>query len=479
MEKGFIKEDFLPKQERKTILFIADDIRFPSGVANQARKIVENTIHRYNYILVGSGVNHPEAGKIVDLSKHYSEITGVEDASVVLFPYNGYGDLQLYRNIIRYNKVDALLHFTDPRFYQWLYNAEIEIRKDMPVLYYALWDCPPAPLYNKNYYASCDTIISISKQSHSLHKEVLDAYKAEKKIKFKYPKLYYTPHAIDHQVYKPLPDKDIKKLRQELAAKLNMSSLEFTVLWNNRNANRKQPGDAILAFKMFYNQIVAKRPDLRGNILFYMKTEDSSNHGTDLRAILKDLAPECNVMIDSNKYEDESDINKIYNIADVTMNLASNEGFGLSGAESIMAGTPIINNVTGGLQDHCGFKNEDGKYLSHEDYVILQTNSKGVFKKHGEWAYPVYPRGVNLIGSPLTPYIFEEKPDIEGFASALVQAFKDKNMLKINGKKGREFALNDAKFNVDNLSKCFIQYIDEAIEDFKNNKTSTYQTIKL
>ena len=43
------------------------------------------------------------------------------------------------------------------------------------------------------------------------------------------------------------------------------------------------------------------------------------------------------------------DMNLMYNMADVTVGISSNEGFGLSTAESLMAGTPIIVNVTGGL----------------------------------------------------------------------------------------------------------------------------------
>ena len=41
-------------------------------------------------------------------------------------------------------------------------------------------------------------------------------------------------------------------------------------------------------------------------------------------------------------------MNFLYNIADVTINIASNEGFGLATCESLMSGTPIIVNVTGG-----------------------------------------------------------------------------------------------------------------------------------
>ena len=59
----------------------------------------------------------------------------------------------------------------------------------------------------------------------------------------------------------------------------------------------------------------------------------------------------------------------LYNMADVTINIASNEGFGLGTAESLMAGVPIIVNVTGGLQDQCGFKNKDGSILSENDFT--------------------------------------------------------------------------------------------------------------
>ena len=50
-----------------------------------------------------------------------------------------------------------------------------------------------------------------------------------------------------------------------------------------------------------------------------------------------------------------------------------------------MSGTPIIVNVTGGLQDQCGFKNDKGEYLTAEDYVELKSNHRGKYKTHGEW----------------------------------------------------------------------------------------------
>ena len=47
----------------------------------------------------------------------------------------------------------------------------------------------------------------------------------------------------------------------------------------------------------------------------------------------------------------DEQLNWLYNIADVQMLLTSNEGWGLTLTEAILSGTPIIANVTGGMQD--------------------------------------------------------------------------------------------------------------------------------
>ena len=58
--------------------------------------------------------------------------------------------LTVLRDVIRMEKPDAILHFTDPRFWIWLYNMEHEIRQDIPIMYYNIWDDIPDPLYNTN-----------------------------------------------------------------------------------------------------------------------------------------------------------------------------------------------------------------------------------------------------------------------------------------------------------------------------------------
>ena len=64
-----MREGYIPKDQRKKILFLCDDIRMHSGVATMAREIVIGTCHRYNWVNVGAAINHPEVGKKLDLSQ--------------------------------------------------------------------------------------------------------------------------------------------------------------------------------------------------------------------------------------------------------------------------------------------------------------------------------------------------------------------------------------------------------------------------
>ena len=60
------------------------------------------------------------------------------------------------------------------------------------------------------------------------------------------------------------------------------------------------------------------------------------------------------------------ELNLYYNSGDLIVNLTSNEGFGLATCEGMRAGLPIVVNVTGGLQDQCGFE-LDGKILDENE----------------------------------------------------------------------------------------------------------------
>ena len=164
---------YLPKDKRKTILLLSDDCRLPSGIGTQSKEIIMNTCHRYNWLQVGAAIKHPENGKLLDVSADIANITGVPDPSVRVIPFEGYGNPQLIRHITSMEKTDAIMIFTDPRFFTWLFDMEDEIRSKIPILYWNIWDDLPYPMWNRSYYASCDLLMGISKQTNNINKQVL------------------------------------------------------------------------------------------------------------------------------------------------------------------------------------------------------------------------------------------------------------------------------------------------------------------
>lgn len=168
-----MKEGYIPKDQRKKMLLLSDDLRMQSGVGVMSRAIVLGTAHKYNWIQVGAAVSHPEAGRVVDVSQSVSDEIGIPDAFVRIYPANGYGDQNMIRHLINVEHPSALMIFTDPRFFVWLFQQEGEIRRHMPIIYYTIWDDTPFPRYNRDYYRSCDALFAISMQSYNVVKQVL------------------------------------------------------------------------------------------------------------------------------------------------------------------------------------------------------------------------------------------------------------------------------------------------------------------
>jgi len=156
-----MKEGYLPKDQRKKILLLSDDMRLHSGIATMSRELVIQTAHHFNWVNLGGAMNHPDEKKAFDLSADVNNQIGIEDAYVRLYATSGYGTADIVRELIRTEKPDAILHFTDPRYWTWLYDIEREIRQQMPLMYLNIWDDYPAPLYNKAYYECCDLLMGI------------------------------------------------------------------------------------------------------------------------------------------------------------------------------------------------------------------------------------------------------------------------------------------------------------------------------
>lgn len=165
-----------PRKKRK-ILLLSDDARQFSGIATVSRELILGTVEHFDWFQVGAAMKHPEHGKTFDLSSAVREETGVYDASVKVLAYSGYGDQNLIRTLMMLEKPDAIMHFTDPRQWGWLYEMEHEIRKQVPLIYLNIWDNGPDCRWNAEAYASCDLLMAISKQTYGINVRILsDTY---------------------------------------------------------------------------------------------------------------------------------------------------------------------------------------------------------------------------------------------------------------------------------------------------------------
>ena len=173
--------------KKKKILLLSDDLRMHSGIATMSREIVTGTCHKYDWVQLGAAIKHPEQGKVMDVSDHVQKETGVKDASVKIYANSGYGNEDLLRQLIQIEKPDAILHYTDPRFWGWLYNMEHELRQHLPIFYYTIWDDMPFPKWNKPFYNSCDLLMAISKQSYSIVRNVCENTREKHEVT-------YVPH---------------------------------------------------------------------------------------------------------------------------------------------------------------------------------------------------------------------------------------------------------------------------------------------
>jgi|TARA_R110000765_G_scaffold159606_2_gene263446 glycosyltransferase involved in cell wall biosynthesis len=452
-----MKEGYIKKEDRKNILLLTDDIRVHSGVAQIGREMIINTSHRYNWVQLAGSVKHPDKGKRLDISEDTNSKAGITDSSVILFPTDGYGNPDLLRGVIESENIDAIFLITDPRYFQWIFSMENQIRKEIPIAYLNIWDSLPAPMYNKEFYESCDALFGISKQTKNINEIVLGEKGKNKVIK-------YIPHGLNNEIFRPIDqnDKELKELKKYLS---KGKDYNFTLLFNSRNIRRKSIADSILAWKLFLDELPEEK---REKCNFILHTEPVSEHGTDLGAVVEFLFPEDdhNIVISNDKFTTEQ-MNLLYNSVDGVILISSAEGWGLALTESLLTATPFIANVTGGMQDQMRFENDKGEWI---DFTPdFPSNHKGTYTKHGEWVLPVYPTNLSIVGSPQTPYIYDDRCSAEDAAKQILNLYNmGDEARKDIGKKGLEWALSDeAGLTAKKMSNRIIEGMDELFDTWE------------
>lgn len=365
--------------KKKKILVLSDHPLSPSGVGTQTKYMIEALLKtgRYQFICLGGAMKH------ADYSPQSVDPYGTD---WVIYPVDGYGTHEIIRSMLQKERPDVLWFMTDPRFYGWLWEIENEVRANVPMVYYHVWDNFPAPAYNDVFYRSTDEVICISKVTHEIVKDVAPDVSSK-----------YLPHAVDSQIFKKFTSPEDKERANQIRRNILRSTDESAntkkkiFFWNNRNARRKQSGTLVWWFKEFLDEVGSDKACL------LMHTDPRDSHGQDLPHIIGHLgADQGQILLSANKVSPE-ELATMYNAVDYTINISDAEGFGLATLESLSCGTPIIVNMTGGLQEQV-------------------TNGKDWF------GWGIHPASKAVIGSLQVPYIYEDRLSKEDFIKTLKKA---------------------------------------------------------
>tara|TARA_R100001198_G_C5233989_1_gene212449 strand:+ start:1095 stop:2363 length:1269 start_codon:yes stop_codon:yes gene_type:complete len=398
--------------EKKKILVISDHPLAPSGVGSQTKYVIETLLKtgRYKFVCLGGAVKHQD---------YKPQTVQPWEQDWVIYPVDGYGTPEMIRSALFNEKPDILWFMTDPRFYEWLWAMENEIRPHIPMVYYHVWDNYPPPLYNTKYYESNDVIASISKVTHDIVNIVAPSVEN-----------HYIPHAVDSDIFIPLDDADVRELKRQ---QFGDNDDRITFFWNNRNARRKMSGSLVYWFNEFAEQVGPEK------VRLLMHTDPKDPNGQDLNEIIASLnADDGRILISKEKVTPQV-LASMYNMADCTINISDAEGFGLATLESLSCQTPIIVNMTGGLQEQV----TDGK----------------------DWfGIGIKPASKAIIGSQTVPYIYEDRISREDFLAALHKIFNmSKGERKLLGMKGRNHVIRNYNFN--KFQNQWVNLIDSIIEN--------------
>ncbi len=397
--------------QKETIIVLSDHPLSPSGVGTQTKYYIEALLKtgRYKFVCLGGAIKH------MDYNPIKTEEWGDD---WVIYPVDGYGNADTIRSLMRTEKPCMLWFMTDPRFWGWLWEIEDEIRSQIPLVYYHVWDNYPYPDFNRPFYMSNDHVACISKLTYDIVQNVAPEVDSS-----------YIPHAVDPEIFKKLPKEEIDKVRKQQLPQTENKTVFF---WNNRNARRKQSGSLIFWFKDFLDRVGHDKACL------IMHTDTKDMHGQDLERIIGHLGLTNGEVIFSTQKISPMHLSLVYNIADCTINVSDAEGFGLATLESLSCETPIIATMTGGLQEQV----TDGE----------------------EWfGVGLEPASKSVIGSQDIPYIFEDRLRGDDVVDALEKIYnmspEEREEL---GAKGRAHV--DKNYSFEKYGQKWVDTIDGIVE---------------
>lgn len=402
---------------RKKVLWLSDHPLVPSGVGIQARYVIQGLLEtgRYSFTCLGGAIRHP------DYTPQQVDPDVFGEGNWVIHPVDGHGDKDKMRRMLAELRPDVVVLFTDPRFFYWIWEMEDEIRAQCPIVYWHVWDNDPIPDFNRTIYDATDHILTLSLKTHGILQGL--GYPKER--------FSYVPHAEPADTFRPLAESEVLAARKQFYG--NHASRDFILMWNNRNARRKMTGDVMESFAKFSRRVGREKTAL------LMHTAANDPEGQDVHSVARKLGIDDLLLVSESRVTPEQ-LNLMYNCADCVINISSNEGFGLGTLESLYAGTPIVVNMTGGLQFQIGDWWQDQTDFSDQDRLTRIARDRQ--RTHRWWGAPVFPAARNLVGSQQVPYIYDDRVNSENVADALERMFRlGRPSRRKLGLQAREWAL--------------------------------------
>ena len=119
------------------------------------------------------------------------------------------------------------------------------------------------------------------------------------------------------------------------------------------------------------------------------------------------------------------------------------------------------------MQDQMRFEDENGNWFTPS--ADVPSNHKGTYKKCGKWAFPVFPASRTLVGSPPTPYIWDDTCNPEDAAEQIMTVYSlSPEERKARGLEGKEWAMSDeAGFTAEYQGKRVIEAFNELFLTWK------------
>lgn len=416
---------FIKPAKKHKILMISDHPLAPSGVGVQSRVLIDGLVStgKYSFRCLGGAIKHND----------YRTIQVNPD--FIVKPIDGFGNKATIRQLLLSEQPDAILIFTDPRQFTWLWEMEDEIHQICPIAYWHVWDNDPYPAFNNVWYDSTDLINCLSQKTYDL-------------VSPKYPeKTNYIPHAFPEALYYKMPEDAVEKHKR---ANFGEKADWFKVLWVNRNASRKMPGDLLVCWKLFLEQLEEKHG--HSNAVLIMHTDPNDMEGPNLLAVAENLKLQDKVWFSTDKLSFEN-MNMLHNVTDTCVNISKNEGFGLSTLISMQVGKPVIALKTGG------------------------ETSKVVDKYDGfEHGVAIEPIKRVLVGSQMVPYIYEDIAGTQDVADAFMTIYEmSPENKEAMSKKCIDYVRKE--FSVTNLVQDWDSTLSACIENFKKTKNTNRWTI--